>query len=304
MPGSESWQASRVGKKSREKKARRGDAPNTGEALNGKAAALTGGSEKGLYQRLEEAGVGDLRLVAQHVEGFLNGVREAEEALLLMGRDAAALVLAEADKRKSEPLSELGRKLAALRPRVDTNLHELRAESVGRLCELAQKNAPKLSSSPVITVRSPAVALFDPVRVVDALARTGRPRNDVARVTAGDIAWAGLGGKESYAVRLTADAPADAAGALELRLVVESGAVFVGPPEAADGARLGTVRLDPYRTGLDDHLERGAFVGVAAGAYRVLLLKSDGGVTLHLSPVAADAPFAPDVARMGQLNAD
>jgi len=295
-----------MGKKSREKKARKDDgaakAPKATSAI-GTPTVPAGPKAKGLYQRLEEAGVGDLRLVESHVDQFLNGVREAEEALLLMGRDAAALVSAEAEKRKDPKLTELAKKLAALRPRIDTNLHELRGASVGQLCEEAKKTAPKLSSSPTITVQSQAAALFDPMKVVDALARTGRPRNDINRVTAGDIAWVGLGSGATYGVTLT-DAPAPAGDALVVRLVVESGVVFVGPPEAADGARLGTVRLDPFRTGLHDHLERGGFVAVAPGTYHVSVAKAAGGVLLHLAPVAADAPFVLDQLRMGALNAE
>ena len=111
-----------MGKKSRQKKERREEGTPS--------AAAAPNQDKGLYGQLEDAGSGDLRLVGQHIEHFLDGRREAEEALMLLGRDASALVLAEAERRKSEELSTLAKKLAAIPPRISTNLYQLRMASV------------------------------------------------------------------------------------------------------------------------------------------------------------------------------
>lgn len=279
-----------MGKKSRTKKEKRDGAP-------------TGGTERGLYGQLEDAGSGDLRLVGQHIEHFLKGVREAEEALLLLGRDASALVIAAAAEKGSEELAQLGKKLAAMPPRISTNLYALRKASVESLAESGKSKAPKLAKSPKVEVQGNAVAIFDPSRVSDALARSGRVRNDTERVVRGDIAWFGLGVAPSHTVKVTGQAaPADSR--VKLGLVVDSGVIFVGPPEAADGPRLGTVRLDPHKTALDDHAVRGGFVAVPPGRYAVGVSKGEGGVVVHLSPVEGDAPFEVDLAHLGESHAE
>jgi hypothetical protein len=283
-----------MGKKSREKKARR-------EGTTTSLVTTTG--EQGLYAQLEDAGSGDLRLVGQHVEKFLEGVREAEEALLLLGRDASALVIAEAAKRDDPRLVELGRKLAAMPPRVSTNLHELRKASVAELAEAGLKRAPALSRSPKVEVHGPAAVLFDPLRIADALARSGRVRNDTERVTRGDIAWFGLGAASSYTLTLTSAAPTDAP-ILRAPLEVGSGVLFVGPPEAADGPRLGTVRLDPHKTALDDHAVRGGFVAVPPGRYAVALTRGAKGLVVHLTPAAPEETFEVDFGLLGQTHGD
>ncbi len=281
-----------MGKKSREKKAKRDGTP-----------AAAGATEKGLYGQLEDAGSGDLRLVGQHIEHFLKGVREAEEALLLLGRDASALVIAEAAERGSEELAQLGKKLAAMPPRISTNLYALRKASVEALAASGKSKAPKLAKSPKVEVQGNAVAIFDPARVSDALARSGRVRNDTERVVRGDIAWFGLGVAPSHTVEVSGKAaPGDSR--VKLGLVVDSGVVFVGPPEAADGPRLGTVRLDPHKTALDDHAVRGGFVAVPPGRYAVGVSKGEGGVVVHLSPLEGDAPFEVDLAHLGDSHAE
>lgn len=280
-----------MGKKSRQKKEKR------------EGGTPAGAQPKSLYGQLEDAGSGDLRLVGQHIEHFLAGRREAEEALLLLGRDASALVNAEADKRKSEELATLGKKLAAMPPRVSTNLHALRMASVESLASAGKSKAPKLAKAPKVEVKGTSVVLFDPARIADALARSGRVRNDNERVSKGDIAWFGLGTAESHVVQLSSEPPPGPS-RVRLGLEVASGVIFVGPPEAADGPRLGTIRLDPHKTALDDHAVRGGFVAVPPGRYAVGVSKSAGGVVVHLTPVEGDAPFEVDMTALGESHAE
>lgn len=284
-----------MGKKSREKKAKRADGDGAGRA--------GAPPQKGLYGQLEDAGSGDLRLVGQHIEHFLEGVREAEEALLLLGRDASALVIAEANARQSEALATLGKKLAAMPPRISTNLYALRKASVETLAVSGKTKAPKLAKSPKVEVQGNAVALFDPVRVADALARSGRVRNDTERVVRGDIAWFGLGSGASHTVQVVSGAPSEPS-RVRLGLEISSGVLFVGPPEAADGPRLGTVRLDPHKTALDDHAVRGGFVAVPPGRYQVAVSKAEGGVIVHLAALEGDAPFDVELAHLGESHAE
>ena len=46
--------------------------------------------------------------------------------------------------------------------------------------------------------------------------------------------------------------------------------MFVGPPEASDGERLGSIRFDPFSTNLHKHLSWAVRAG-SAGAYDVPL---------------------------------
>ena len=63
----------------------------------------------------------------------------------------------------------------------------------------------------------------------------------------------------------------------------------MGPPEAADGPRMGTVRLDPFSTLLDEHADKGRFVRLPNGVLALhVYLDQAGAVRIHI--VADDAP--------------
>jgi hypothetical protein len=101
-------------------------------------------------------------------------------------------------------------------------------------------------------------------------------------MSTGDVAWFGLPTAAPTAVRFTTQ-PCET-GALRLRLRVDSGVVFAGPPEASDGPRLGTVRIDPNRTQLDEHLGKGRFLRMKPGVYRIDARLGPDGVVVHLIP--------------------
>jgi hypothetical protein len=228
---------------------------------------------------------GDLRLVPLHLQAWKDGrSEEASTVLLQMGRDAAFQVLEAAEAAKDEGLIAFARRLAALPPQVDTNLYTLRAESVAaRVSEAAA--APEVGAGGPIRVQGGAVALFDPLRVQDALAKGGRPRRDDARVQAGDVTWLGLPTAGPTEVRLRAGPPPAGQATRRARLKVTSGVIFVGAPEASDGPRLGTVRLDPFHTALDEHLAAGALLRLKGGVYAVHgFLAEDGGLEVYLAP--------------------
>lgn len=248
---------------------------------------------------------GDLRVVSAHVKAFVEDGKEDEAtaALVAMGRDAAFLVKQEADARAHEGLSELARRLAALPPQVDTNLYPLRRASVKARVEEAKADAPLAVQAENLMAVGGAVALFDPLKVVDDLVKSGRPRRDPARLEAGHLAWVGLPSAEGTPVRLLAEPPPRGQAVRRLRLDVQSGVVFVGPPEASDGPRLGTVRLDPFHTALDAHLEEGAFVRMKPGLYAVsAYLDAQRAVRIHLEPEPEpDLALATDPASLGDL---
>lgn len=244
---------------------------------------------------------GDLRLLETHVDNYLKGVKEAETALRLLGRDASATVMEMAERLKNKDLLEFGKRLVAVKPTVETNMMELRHESIVENLARAKATALDLDDAPIITVTGPTVALFDPLKIADALARGGRPRNQIERVARGDLAWFAPGA-DRVKVSLTreeADADADA---LELRLVIESGLFFVGPAEAADGPRMGTVRFDPFRTGLDDFIDRGRFVALEPGPY-ALRVRREGTtkVRVVIRPSAARGPLDLALSALGNV---
>jgi len=254
---------------------------------------------------LEAVGIeGDLRVVEAHVKAFLGGQEdEATAALVAMGRDAAFLVKQAADANDSEGLTELARRLAALPPQVDTNLLELRRASVRARAEEALAEAPLAVEAENLMATAGAVALFDPLRVEEDLAKSGRPRRDPERLAAGHLAWFGLPTAGGTPIHLSLQAPPEGQATRRLRLDVSSGVVFVGPPEASDGPRLGTVRLDPFHTALDEHLERGAFVRLKPGLYAVqAYLSADDQLWVHLTPeTEPELALATDPASLGDL---
>ena len=187
-----------------------------------------------------------------------------------------------AKEKGDEELEAFARRLSAMPPQIETNLHELRRESVRDHVKAAQLEAP-LAVESKVEVRGGAVGLFDPERVLEDLAKAGRPRRDRERIQRGDVTWLGTSDAGARRARFLLDAPPTAQQTLDVRLEVNSGVVFVGPPEASDGPRLGTVRLDPFHTMLDEHLGNGAFVQMKPGSY-VLSAHSDanGDITIYV----------------------
>jgi hypothetical protein len=228
-------------------------------------------------------GPGDLRAVRYHVEQWRKeGVEEARNMLMMLGRDASFTVCQVAAEWKDEELLEFGRRLVAVRPQISSNLDELRRKSVRTHVGRAKSSAPPAVEVDDLEATGGTFALFDPERLVEDLAKGGRPRKDAERVNAGDVAWFGLPRSAPTAVRFTT-APCETE-ALRLRLRVDSGVVFAGAPEASDGPRLGTVRRDPDRTQLDEHLAAGRFLRVKPGVYRIDARLGPDGVVVHLQP--------------------
>ncbi len=238
------------------------------------------------HEELNKVGIeGDLRVVVAHCEAFMGGQEdEATAALMIMGRDASFVVREFAIKADSQGLGDLARKLAAVPPQVDTNLYAMRHLSVQILVDEAMEDAPLAVHAENLMAVGGAVAVFDPIMLQEDLARSGRARRDPARLQAGDLAWVGLPSAAGTAVQLKSDPPPEGQQTRRLRLQVKSGLIFVGPPEASDGPRLGTVRLDPFHTALNAHLEKGAFVKVKPGIYAVYAYLSDGALMLHMLP--------------------
>lgn len=253
---------------------------------------------------LDAVGIdGDLRAVAAHVAAFKRGQdQEATIALMGMGRDAAFLIREAAEESKDPGLEELARKLAAVPPQVDTNLYPLRRASVQARVQEALLDAPLAVHAENLMAVGGALAFFDPLQVQDDLAKSGRPGRDPERLQAGDIAWFGLPNAGGTPVVLLTDPPPEGQATRRLRLKVQSGAVFVGPPEAADGPRLGTVRLDPFHTALDAHLQRGAFVRLKPGVFAVHAYLKGGILQVHLVPdQTPNAEIAVDPASLGDV---
>lgn len=281
-----------MGKKSREKRERK------------EAGAPSKKNKPGLEPRLpvdptvwEKLGSGDLRLVEAHVEKYLQGKREAETALTILGRDASAQVMEIAERLGNEKLLEFGRRLVALKPKLETNMLELRRDSIVELLEAENEKAPALGEGPAVTVKGGAVAVFDPLRVADALVKGGRPRADIARIGQGDLLWVAVGEADAR-TEVTLSEGEGPSGALVLRLQVDSGVVFVGPPEASDGPRLGSVRLHPSRTALDDHRAEGHFIRVPPGRYAVRVQRENGTLRLFVSPTPEEAPLTLSLAQL------
>lgn len=249
---------------------------------------------------------GDLETIEAHVEAYLAGRSDAATTLTNMGRDAAHTVLQLARAKQSEPLEQFARRLAAIPPQVETNLKDLRRKSVRRRIETERKHAPKAEEAGEVRVAGGAIAVFDPQRVLEDLVLGGRPRQRAERLQAGDIACLGLPTAEEVPVRFQQGPAPDGQPTARLRLKVDSGMVFVGPPEAADGPRMGTVRLDPFSTRLDELAPRGRFLRMSNGVLVVWAYRdAEGAVCLHvaedpdpgadlgLSPLAPVAPPPP-----------
>lgn len=229
--------------------------------------------------------LGDLRLVRQHIDAYRAGEPAALDVLMSLGRDAAYPALEYAEALQDPELIELARRLVAVPPAHVTNLYDLRAAAVEAVVERG-KEAPSLFSAEPV-VRGGGLALFDPREVSGALVRSGRPRREVEPQERGAIAVFGMSLLGDVQVRVVAGSPEEGKETLRRRLRVTSGVVAVGAPEAADGPRLGTVRLDPERTGLDHALAAGRveLFRLPPGLYRVdATHPPSGGVLLFVHP--------------------
>lgn len=254
----------------------------------GKSGEGAGPVEAGAFQE------GDLRAVELHAAALEKGNMEAAQALQALGRDAAGLLFRLADERNSDDLRAFAKRLIAVPPQVKTNLMTLRALSVMDLVTRALSSGPNATDIRDFEVPGNAVAIFDPHRVSEAIVRGGRPRREVQRVSAGDIAWFGIEGRGPISVSLLTAPPPEGQPARSVRLRVESGVVFVGPPEAADGPRLGEVRLDPFRTNLHQHLGQGRLARLKPNTY-VAQAHRDGQGTIRIHLVVDPDPGAEPV---------
>lgn len=251
----------------------------------------------------KELDPGDLRAVEGHVKDLLGGKEEAIGDILTFGRDAAGIVLRIAEEKKNDELRALAKKLGAVPPQVPTNMMELREAAVKELISKAQDKSPNATDVRELAIASNTVALFDPQRILDALVKSGRPRRDPERVGKGDVAWFAAQSPSIKVTLTTAALPAGQAASMA-RLKVDSGIIFVGPGEAADGPRLGEVRLDPFRTNLHANLTKGRLVRLKAGMWKASAYQGEGGaIRVHLSldadPAAGDTRA--DLAVLGML---
>lgn len=216
---------------------------------------LAGG--KTPFERRPHAGVGDLRLIRDHMDAYRNGEGAALEVLNSLGRDASFAALHYAEELEDAELIEFSRRLVAVPPAIETNLHELREASVETLVASALADeAPALRGDIELEAEG-SLAFFDPAAVKRFLARGGRARKEASEEHAGTVALLGLGVAGRVRVEVRAHPPEAGVSTSSRRLRVGSGVVAAGRPEASDGPRLGTVRLDYARTGLDAALERG-----------------------------------------------
>jgi len=232
---------------------------------------------------VDQEALGDLRLVEAHVEQMIQGIAEAEVALKMMGRDAATTVEQLGKLRNNQKVLDLAKKLIAVRPEVPTNLFELREASVLGLVEQALAEAPSIAEEPQISDQMIAIALFDPVCVGDILIKTGRVRTKGDRLGRGDLAMMPLTPNVSRTALITQTPAPEGQPTSNVRLRVESGVIFVGPPEASDGERLGAIRFDPFKTKLNQFLDRGGFVRVEPGFYQVAAYEDGDKVCFHLT---------------------
>lgn len=270
-----------MGKKSREKKERK-DREAKAEVVE----ALL--SPEAREELKKVTGSGDLRLIPAHIEHLLAGNDQARFALRALGRDAAVPVMRAALELGDAELEAFAQKLFATKPAVETNLMVMREVSVMEHVEANRGKARPLDGAELV-IRGHDVAIFDPALHAKTLARGGRPRNEPAELGAGRIAWFLLAPLEEAKLVLASEPIPEEA--LRLRLHVSSGVIFVGPSTASDGPRLGELRLDPFRTRLDEHLDAGVFLTLPPGSYELGATRSGpGGVRLSVAPLPAAAP--------------
>lgn len=272
-----------MGKRSREKKERK-----TREVQASVVEALL--SPEAREELKKVTGSGDLRLIPAHIEHFLAGNEQARIALRALGRDAAVPLLRAAVELKHAELETFAQKLFATKPAVETNLMVMREVSVMEHVESGRAKAKPLDGAKV-TVRGSQAGLFDPALHAKSLARGGRPRSEAAALGSGQIAWFLLAPDEEAELELHAE-PVPAS-ALSLRLRVKSGLVFVGSPEAADGPRLGELRLDPFRTRFDEYVGTGGLFAAEPGLYELGAARAaPGRIRLSFARLPETAPPA------------
>lgn len=213
--------------------------------------------------------VADLRLVEQLAADVIAGREEAAQVLHSMGRDASGVLHQIAERTGHPDLKALARRLAATPPLARTNLYDLRQDSVRAIVRQALDTSPLAAELGRFPVESGYVALFDPERIQEALVRGGRPRQELPRIRGGDILPLAVAGTGPVEVLVWMGAAPVQQRVLRLILRVTSGVVFFGPAEAADGPRLGAIRLDPFSTRLDAFLGQGRFGRLKPGLYEV-----------------------------------
>lgn len=205
------------------------------------------------------AGLGDLRLIRQHMDAHRAGEPGALEVLTRLGRDASFTAYAYAKELGDAELLDIARRLVAVPPEVHTNLFALREASVDAVVA-RHEGAPDLDALEPFTVMG-SFGLFDPANVKTAIAKGGRPRTENAKVLDGTVAILGMSVPDLVTVRFEMGPPPEGTATFRRRLKVSTGVVAVGAPEASDGPRLGAVRIDPEQTGLD--------LALAAGKIRI-----------------------------------
>lgn len=228
--------------------------------------------------------VGDLREVEACVRRWSEGDPTAASWLQNLGRDAAVIVARLAEAAGDPSLTAFAKKLAVVPPQVTTNLYALREASVEAVIARAREEAPEPSAAPPFQLSGGALGIFDPRVVKEALVRRGRPRTRPEAVAAGEVLSQGLPVNREIPVQLRADPIPEGQEVVRHRLKVESGVIFAGPPEASDGPRMGTVRLDPFATQLDAFLGKGALFRLAPGVYRLGLYFQAPIVHVHIAP--------------------
>lgn len=239
--------------------------------------------------------IGDLREVPRYVEGWRAGDVDATTRLQELGRDAAAQVARIADEAGDPALAEFARKLAVITPQLPTNMYALREAAVDASVARALREAPALAEAPPITVAGGTLGIFDPELVKEALVRRGRPRGRPGSLIAGELLVQGLPIQRPVAVQLSPGPAPEGQATVAHRLQVRSGVVFVGPPEASDGPRMGTIRLDPHQTALQLRAAEGGFVRLAPGVYRVGVYFDAPVVRVQLLPdPQPEAPLGRD----------
>ena len=210
------------------------------------------------------------------MDAYRAGEVAAMEVLTSLGRDACFSALKYAEKLGDEELIDFSRRLVAVPPSIETNLFELREASVDARVKEARTVVPALASEPLVRATG-SFALFDPLQTKRFLARGGRARKEPDAQHKGTLAVFGLSVSHEVTVRILQGEGPEGVSGVEQRLRVGSGVVAAGAPESSDGPRLGSVRLDPHRTQLDEALDKGMaeLRALNPGVYRLVAIHPD-----------------------------